>query len=154
MALALPKLIFSCLHLPSLSLGLWEAELLHLSRRAWLRAMKGCYQPQGSGITPASTVLQAHGVFPRTGGWDGAGTARVCWNSLSFLCPARLGSKANLGTWGGPKIGMIQDLPKFWCVGSVLEEVCMVQGVPMSSHTPDWQWGPCRNRAVRDAWEP
>lgn len=125
-ALALPKLIFSFLHLPSLSSGLREAELLHLSGRAWQRAVKGCYQPQGSGFTPASTTLQAPRVFPRTGAWDGAGTACVCWNSLPFLCPASLGRKANLGTWGGPKMGMIQGLPKLWRVGSVLGEVCIV----------------------------
>lgn len=115
MALPLPKRIFSCLHLPFLSLGLRGAELLHLSQRGWLRAVKDCYQPQGSGLTPASTVLRAHRVFPGTGGWDGAGTAAlVCWNSLPFLCPARLASKANLGTWGRPKTGMIQALRKLW----------------------------------------
>lgn len=105
MALALPKIIFSCLHLPFLYLGLREAELLHLSQGAWLRAVKGCYRAQGSVITPASTVLLAHGVFPRSGSWDGAGTALVCWNSLSFLCPARLGSKATWAPGKDPKWG-------------------------------------------------
>lgn len=84
MALDLPKLIFSCLHLPFLSLGLWEAELLHLSQRACLRALKGCYQV----ITTASTILQAHRVFSQK------------WWLAQPLCAGTLCHSSAQLTWG------------------------------------------------------
>lgn len=147
MALALLKRIFSCLHLPFLSSGLWDAEQLHLSQRAWLRAVKGCYQPQGSvSLLP----VQLAGYFPEPVAGTGLAQPLLCWNCLPFLCTARLGSKANLGrTQNGDDPRSAQTLVSGERVGR-----CIVQGVPMSSHTLGWQGGPCRSRAVRDARGP
>ena len=62
-------------------------------------------------------------MLPSTGDRDRAGTFRVCWSPLPSLCLGRLGSGASLGTREGPKMGLIQGLPKS-LKGSSEWEVC------------------------------
>lgn len=73
-----------------------------------------------------------------------AGTALVCWNSLPFLYPA------NLGTWGGPKMGMMPKLMSGECVGRRLHCAACSHELTLTGLAV----GPCRNRVVRDAQGP
>lgn len=97
LALALPKLPFSSVHLPS------GSELIHLSQRAQVRAVKGCYQQQQSGKYFCEYKPVAHRVIPSARDLDGAGTTRVCWSPFPSLCPG--------SAWRGPKTGLIWGLP-------------------------------------------
>lgn len=92
-----------------------------------VRAVKCCYQQQQSGNAPAGTIPWVTKVFPRAGDRDRAGTAHCA----GALCLSQQNQPGNPGrTQNRADVGSAQVPEGLQLAGSVLEEVCVMQGSP------------------------